>query len=58
MSEINNFEQQIVANGTIIMKFFLNLSKEEQKNKSKEECYNAITPDKVFQQLNDMLKRL
>ncbi len=34
------------------------LSKEEQKNKSKEECYNAITPDKVFQQLNDMLKRL
>lgn len=33
MSEINNFEQQIASNGTIIMKFFLNLSKEEQKNR-------------------------
>ncbi len=29
--EINAFEEHIAANGTIIFKFFLNLSKEEQK---------------------------
>lgn len=33
MEEINNFEQFISENGTIIMKFFLNISKEEQKNR-------------------------
>lgn len=33
MEEINNFEKHIVNNGTIILKFFLNLSKEEQKNR-------------------------
>ncbi|SDX50834.1 polyphosphate:nucleotide phosphotransferase, PPK2 family [Lutibacter oricola] len=33
MEEINAFEKQIEANGTIILKFFLNLSKEEQKNR-------------------------
>lgn len=33
METINNFESHIVANGTIILKFFLNLSKEEQKNR-------------------------
>jgi len=31
--QINNFEKHIAANGTIIFKFFLNLSKEEQKNR-------------------------
>lgn len=31
--QINNFEQTISDNGTIIFKFFLNLSKEEQKNR-------------------------
>ncbi len=31
--EINNFEKHIAENGTIIFKFFLNLSKEEQKNR-------------------------
>jgi PPK2 family polyphosphate:nucleotide phosphotransferase len=31
--QINNFEQHIAENGTIIFKFFLNLSKEEQKNR-------------------------
>lgn len=31
MEEINNFEKHISENGTIILKFFLNLSKEEQK---------------------------
>jgi len=33
MEEINNFEKHIATNGTIILKFFLNLSKEEQKNR-------------------------
>jgi PPK2 family polyphosphate:nucleotide phosphotransferase len=31
--EINNFEKHISDNGTIIFKFFLNISKEEQKNR-------------------------
>ncbi|GER59742.1 polyphosphate kinase [Patiriisocius marinus] len=31
--QINNFEETIADNGTIIFKFFLNLSKEEQKNR-------------------------
>ena len=31
--EINNFEQYIADNGTIIFKFFLNLSKDEQKRR-------------------------
>ncbi|HZW62361.1 MAG TPA: PPK2 family polyphosphate kinase [Flavobacteriaceae bacterium] len=31
--QINHFENHIAANGTIIFKFFLNLSKEEQKNR-------------------------
>ena len=31
--QINNFEKHIAKNGTIIFKFFLNLSKEEQKNR-------------------------
>ncbi|WP_298370301.1 PPK2 family polyphosphate kinase [uncultured Lutibacter sp.] len=33
MEEINNFEKHIANNGTIILKFFLNLSKDEQKNR-------------------------
>jgi len=33
MEEINNFEKHVENNGTIILKFFLNLSKEEQKNR-------------------------
>jgi polyphosphate kinase 2 (PPK2 family) len=31
--EINNFEKHIANNGTIIFKFFLNISKAEQKNR-------------------------
>ena len=31
--QINNFEKTIAQNGTIIFKFFLHLSKEEQKNR-------------------------
>ncbi|MGK4569121.1 PPK2 family polyphosphate kinase [Flavobacterium sp. 3HN19-14] len=31
--QINNFEKQLVQNGTIILKFYLHLSKEEQKSR-------------------------
>ncbi len=31
--EINHFEQHLVDNGTVIIKFFLNVSKEEQKRR-------------------------
>lgn len=31
--QINNFEKHVAENGTIIFKFYLNLSKEEQKNR-------------------------
>lgn len=31
--QINNFEKHIADNGTVIFKFYLNLSKEEQKNR-------------------------
>lgn len=33
MEHINQFEQHLAENGMIILKFFLNLSKEEQKNR-------------------------
>lgn len=33
METINNFEKHIADNGTIVIKFFLNLSKDEQKNR-------------------------
>ena len=33
MERINQFEKHLVTNGTIVLKFFLNLSKEEQKNR-------------------------
>lgn len=33
MEHINNFEQHITENGTIILKFYLHLSKDEQKNR-------------------------
>jgi PPK2 family polyphosphate:nucleotide phosphotransferase len=32
-ADINNFEKYLVNNGTIILKFFLNVSKEEQKRR-------------------------
>ena len=31
--DINNFEKHLVENGTVIFKFFLNISKEEQKHR-------------------------
>jgi len=33
MTQINDFEKHLVNNGTIILKFYLHLSKEEQKNR-------------------------
>ena len=33
MEKINNFEEHIAENGTIILKFFMNISKKEQKNR-------------------------
>ncbi|AQS92673.1 phosphate--nucleotide phosphotransferase [Polaribacter sp. BM10] len=33
MDRINEFESHLAKNGTIVLKFFLNLSKEEQKNR-------------------------
>ena len=33
MEEINNFEKHLVTNGTIVLKFFLNISKDEQKSR-------------------------
>jgi len=33
MNRINDFEQHIVENGMIVLKFFLNISKEEQRNR-------------------------
>lgn len=35
-TEINNFEQYLVKNGIIVLKFFLNVSKEEQKKRFME----------------------
>ena len=33
MEQINNFEKHIVQNGTIVLKFYLHLSKEEQRKR-------------------------
>jgi Uncharacterized conserved protein len=33
MAQINNFEQHLVTSGTIVLKFFLHLSKDEQKHR-------------------------
>lgn len=41
--EINNFEKYLVQNGTMIIKFYLNVSKEEQKRRFLERIEN---PDK------------
>lgn len=41
--DINRFEKHLVRNGTIVLKFFLNISKKEQKNRFLERLEN---PDK------------
>ncbi|WP_299112826.1 PPK2 family polyphosphate kinase [uncultured Winogradskyella sp.] len=51
--EINNFEQHIADNGTIIFKFFLNLSKDEQKNRL---LRRLNRPDKQWKFSSDDLK--
>ncbi len=38
--EINNFEQYLTANGVVVIKFFLNLSKSEQKKRFLERIEN------------------
>ena len=38
--DINNFEKHLCRNGTLIIKFFLNVSKEEQKNRFMERLNN------------------
>jgi len=48
--QINNFEKHVAENGTIIFKFYLNLSKEEQKNRllrrlEKQEKNWKFSPD-------------
>jgi PPK2 family polyphosphate:nucleotide phosphotransferase len=40
MKQINRFEKNIVDNGTIVLKFFLHLSKEEQKRRFLERIDN------------------
>lgn len=37
--EINNFEKYLVRNGIVVLKFFLNLSKEEQKQRLLKRIY-------------------
>jgi PPK2 family polyphosphate:nucleotide phosphotransferase len=53
--EINNFEKYLVNNGIIILKFFLNISKEEQK---KRFLKRIETPDKNWKfSKSDVLER-
>ncbi len=51
--EINNFEKHIAENGTIIFKFFLNLSKDEQTNRL---LRRLNRPDKQWKFSADDLK--
>ncbi len=41
--QINQFERQLADDGTIILKFFLHISKEEQKKRLDEREHNALT---------------
>jgi PPK2 family polyphosphate:nucleotide phosphotransferase len=53
--QINNMEQHLVENGTIILKFFLNVSKKEQKRRFLERINN---PDKNWKfTINDIDER-
>jgi len=54
--QINSFEKNIAQNGTIIFKFFLHLSKEEQKNRllrrlEKKEKHWKFSPDDLKERL-------
>lgn len=53
--EINNFEKHLVNNGTVILKFFLNVSKEEQKKRFLE---RIDQPEKNWKfSVNDVKER-
>ena len=53
--DINNFERHLVRNGTIILKFFLNVSKDEQKSRFME---RLDTPEKNWKfSANDVRER-
>lgn len=53
--QINNFEKHLVDNGTIILKFFLNVSKDEQKERFMERIEN---PDKNWKfSMSDVKER-
>lgn len=43
LSAINNFEKNLTDSGTIILKFFLQISKDEQKKRFKKLEKNAVT---------------
>ncbi|MFA6332143.1 MAG: polyphosphate:AMP phosphotransferase [Methanoregula sp.] len=43
VSQINNFERQLSDDGTIILKFFLHITKEEQKARLEERERNPLT---------------
>lgn len=54
--QINAFERNIAQNGTLIFKFFLNISKEEQKNRllrrlEKKEKHWKFSPDDLKERL-------
>jgi PPK2 family polyphosphate:nucleotide phosphotransferase len=52
---INNFEKYLVANGVVVLKFFLNVSKEEQKKRFLE---RIELPEKNWKfSLNDVKER-
>jgi len=51
--QINNFEKELVENGTFIFKFFLHLSKEEQKSRL---LRRLETPEKNWKFSKDDLK--
>jgi PPK2 family polyphosphate:nucleotide phosphotransferase len=53
--DINNFERYLVRNGTLILKFFLNMSKEEQRRRL---LARIDTPDKNWKfSLSDVKER-
>ena len=53
--DINNFEKHLVRNGTLVLKFFLNISKSEQKRRFLERLNN---PDKHWKfSESDMAER-
>ncbi len=43
VSQVNNFERQLHDDGTIILKFFLHITKEEQKRRLEERERNPLT---------------